>query len=93
MPKLIDLTGQRFGRLSSIGRVENYRPPTMTRGESMKRARRRAGLTLRQLEERSGIRAGTISRLEQDKQEGMLSTVSTLAAALGLSVDEYTGNK
>ena len=31
----------------------------MTRGEAMKKARRRAGLTLRQLEERSGVRAGT----------------------------------
>lgn len=65
----------------------------MTSGESMRRARWAAGLTLRQLEERSGISAGTISRLEQEKSSGMLSTVSVLAAALGLSFDEYTGQE
>ncbi len=65
----------------------------MTRGEAMKRARRRAGLTLRQLEERSGIRAGTISRLERDLQAGRYATIRILADALEISVDEYTGNK
>jgi len=65
----------------------------VTRGEAMKRARRRAGLTLRQLEERSGIRAGTISRLERDLQAGRYATIRILADALEISVDEYTGNK
>ena len=65
----------------------------MSRGEAMKRARHRAGLTLRQLEERSGIRAGTISRLERDLQAGRFSTILALAEALCLPVEEYTGNK
>ena len=64
----------------------------MNRGEAMKKARRRAGLTLRQLEERSGVRAGTISRLERGLQSARFSTILALAGALGLSVDEYTGN-
>ena len=64
----------------------------MTRGEAMKKARRRAGLTLRQLEERSGVRAGTISRLERGVQLGRYATILALADALGLTVDEYTGN-
>lgn len=64
----------------------------MNRGEAMKKARRRAGLTLRQLEERSGVRACTISRLERGLQAARFSTILALAGALGLSVDEYTGN-
>lgn len=65
----------------------------MEPGQAMLQARHAAGLTLRQLEERSGISAGTISRLEQEKSSGILSTVSVLAAALGLSLDEYTGQE
>ncbi len=65
----------------------------MKRGEAMKRARRRAGLTLRQLEERSGVRAGTISRLERGLQAGRFSTILALAEALGLTVDEYIGKE
>jgi len=65
----------------------------MTRGEHMREARRKAGLTLRQLGEKSGVQFGTIARIEQGRNNGSLATVELLADALGLSIDAYTGHE
>lgn len=65
----------------------------MTRGEYMRRARRNAELTIRQLAALSGVSANAIGGLERGKRiSGQYMTIEVLADALGLSVDEYTGH-
>lgn len=59
----------------------------------MREARLRAGLTLRQLGEKSGVQYGTIWRIEQDRNHGTIQIVELLADALGLSIDAYTGHE
>jgi len=65
----------------------------MTRGGHMRRAREAAGLTLRELAERSGVAFSHIGALERDARCGNIVTVELLADALGLSIDEYTGHE
>lgn len=66
----------------------------MTRGEYMRRARRNAGLTIRQLAALSGVSANAIGGLERGRRiSGQYMTIEVLADALGLSVDEYTGHR
>lgn len=66
----------------------------MTRGEYMRRARRNAELTIRQLAALSGVSANAIGGLERGKRiSGQYMTIEVLADALGLSVDEYTGHR
>lgn len=64
----------------------------MTRGEYMKQARLRAGLTQRSLSKISGIHQQTINALENGYVQGSISTIETLADAIGISVDEYIGH-
>lgn len=66
----------------------------MTRGEYMRKARQRAGLTIRQLAALSGVSANAIGGLERGRRiSGQYMTIEVLADALGLSVDEYTGHR
>ena len=66
----------------------------MTRGEYMRRARRNAELTIRQLAALSGVSANAIGGLERGKRiSGQYMTIEVLADALGLSIDEYTGHR
>lgn len=66
----------------------------MTQGEYMRKARKRAGLSLVQLSEMSGIPETTIGALERDvNRSGTLYTIETLADALCLSIDEYVGHE
>lgn len=60
-------------------------------GAAMRRARQRAGLSLRKLSARAGVTRQAISLLERGRREGNLSAVIPLADALGLSLDEYLG--
>ena len=64
-----------------------------SRAESMRRARMNAGLSLRALEKISGVKFGTISRIEQGRNNGSIATIELLADALGLSIDEYVGHE
>ena len=64
----------------------------MTRGDHMRRARRRAGLSQRALSKMSGIHQQTINSLENGYVQGTISTIETLADAIGISVDEYIGH-
>jgi transcriptional regulator with XRE-family HTH domain len=63
----------------------------MTRGEHMKEARRKAGLTINELAKLSTVSGTTISRLERGDHLGAFETVAILAKALGLTIDEYVG--
>jgi transcriptional regulator with XRE-family HTH domain len=58
----------------------------------MKQARLRAGLTQRALSKISGIHQQTINALENGYVQGTISTIETLADAIGISVDEYIGH-
>ena len=64
----------------------------MTRGDHMKQARLKAGLTQRALSKISGIHQQTINALENSYVQGTISTIETLADAIGISVDEYIGH-
>ena len=64
----------------------------MTIGESMRTARKKAGLTQKQLAEKSGIPQPSISRIENDEHYPGLFTAIDLADALGITVDEYIGH-
>lgn len=66
----------------------------MTRGEYMRRARRNAELTIKQLAALSDVSANAIGGLERGKRiSGQYMTIEVLADALGLSIDEYTGHR
>ena len=65
----------------------------MTRGETMRMHRKRAGLLQYELADLPGVTQKTIYALEHDKNNGSLTTVELLADALGLSIDEYVGHK
>ena len=65
----------------------------MTRGEQMKQARMRAGLTRKRLAEISGGHQNTIVGVEQGIVQGNIATIELLADALGISIDEYIGHK
>lgn len=66
----------------------------MTRGEYMRRARRNAELTIKQLAALSGVSANAIGGLERGRRiSGQYMTIEVLADALGLSIDEYVGHK
>ena len=66
----------------------------MTRGETMRMHRERAGLSQPELARLSGISQVTISALEIGRNSGgNLDTIELLADALGLSIDEYVGHK
>jgi transcriptional regulator with XRE-family HTH domain len=64
----------------------------MTIGESMRAARERAGLTRRQLSERSGVHALTIGKQERDESVPRLLNTIDLADSLGITIDEYIGH-
>ena len=65
----------------------------MTRGEQMKQARIRAGLTRNRLAEISGVHQNTIVGVEKGVAQGNIATIELLADALGISIDEYVGHK
>ena len=65
----------------------------MTRGETMRKWRKRAGLSQYKLADLSSVTQKTIWALEHDKNNGSVTTVELLADALGLSIDEYVGHK
>jgi DNA-binding XRE family transcriptional regulator len=65
----------------------------MTIGESMRKARKDAGMTLNELAEKSGWRSRQISTWERDRYQPRLNAVIDLADTLGISIDEYVGHK
>lgn len=54
----------------------------------VKELRKRKRLTLRELEQRSGVDGSLISRIENGKVTPRVDTAIKLARALGVSVDE-----
>ena len=65
-----------------------------TQGEYMRKAREDVGLSIGDLARASGISRETISALERNVNRfGTIYTISKLADALGLSIDEYVGHE
>ena len=65
----------------------------MTPGEAMKYARNRAGITMKQLSDASGVPEPCISRYERDLTVPLLSTVELMADALCMSIDNQVGHE
>ena len=59
----------------------------------MRKWREKRGLSQYELAVVSGITQKTIWALENNKNNGSVTTVELLADALGLSIDEYVGHK
>jgi XRE family transcriptional regulator, fatty acid utilization regulator len=51
-------------------------------GRNLRAARERLGLTQEQVSDRSGVQAGEVSRIENDKRDPKVSTLEKLAAAV-----------
>lgn len=65
----------------------------MTRGEHMRKARKRAGLTIEQLASRAGCAKNTIARCETQNKTMRIDTIELCADVLGISLDEYVGHE
>lgn len=65
----------------------------MLYGEYMRRARKRAGLTIKGLAQQANVGCNTVWQIENGKNSPRLDTVIMLADALGISIDEFTGHK
>lgn len=65
----------------------------MTIGEAASKARKKAGLTINELAEKSGYSAGTIWGFENNIRGTHITIVIDLADTLGISVSEYIGQK
>lgn len=65
----------------------------MTRGEHMREARLKAGMSIPELTFKAGIGAGCLGALERGANNGNITTIEMLADALGISIDEYIGHK
>lgn len=59
----------------------------------MRMWREKRELSQYELAELSGVTQKTIWALENNKNNGSVTTVELLADALGLSIDEYVGHK
>ena len=60
----------------------------MTIGENIRQARKQAGLTQRALSELTGIAEPTIRKYEANKLNPKIETITKIARAMGLYVDE-----
>ena len=69
-----------------IGRVES--DDQFLIGAGLRRARRRAGLTLREVAESAGVTESFLSQVERDVASPSIATLRRVAVALGLSIGE-----
>lgn len=53
-------------------------------GKNLRTARKRLGLTLEEVAERSGVQAGEVSRIERGLRDPQVSTLEKLATAVEL---------
>lgn len=65
----------------------------LTMGESMRRARKKRGASMRKLAEMTGYDPSVISQWENDKAVPRLTSVIDVADALGISIDEFVGHE
>lgn len=65
----------------------------MTLGQRIQRLRREKGWTQRELEQRAGIENRNLTRYESDKVRPRVESLTKIAEALEVSVDELTSNE
>lgn len=65
----------------------------MTRGEAMRAARKKAGLSIEKLAALAGVERNTVARIEREEHIGRIDTIELLADVLGLSIDKYIGRE
>ena len=65
----------------------------MTYGETARKHRKDAGITISKLSKLTGITPATISNFETGRKSTSLVVIETLADTFGLSIDEYIGHK
>ena len=63
----------------------------MTTGERIRNARKRAGMTQKELADRLGVQFQNVSSLERDERSPKFETLKKIAAALDVSVGELLG--
>jgi transcriptional regulator with XRE-family HTH domain len=66
--------------------------PKETFGKQLQRVRQAANLSQAKLAKAAGIPVGTLRNLEQGRRIPRLDTAMKLARALGVSIDELTGD-
>jgi len=57
-------------------------------GSTIKRLRKRKGMTLKQMSKITGIQVATLSRIENDKMDGSLNVYILIAGGLDLKLSE-----
>ena len=65
----------------------------LTIGQAMRKARKRKGITGKQLAERTGYHPNIVVRWEKDQTTPMITSVIDVADALGISIDELVGHE
>lgn len=65
----------------------------MTYGETARKHRKDAGLSIAKMSKLSGIAPATIGNFELGIKSTSLFVIEALADTLGLSIDEYIGHK
>lgn len=65
----------------------------MMRLRNLRSIRKSQGLSQQDLADKARVDRGTISRLENFRQSPSLETATTLADALGVSLDELVGGE
>ena len=85
--------GSRKGKNMEFATLQDTRAQTKKRlGKRIKAARKQAGITQKQLAEKSGINAVVLGRYECGKEMPRDGNLTKLAAALGIEKNELTGN-
>lgn len=72
----------------SNGSMKGFQP--MTLGQRIKQLRKERGWTQRELEQRAGLENRNLTRYESDKVRPRLESLTKIAEALEVSVDELT---
>lgn len=65
----------------------------VTMGESARKARKAAHLTMTKLAKMAGVSLSTIYNLEKDRSSPNVLSVEALALALNISMEEYIGSE
>lgn len=63
----------------------------MTIGDAMRKARKEAGISMKELSFLSGVAYGTVQAMERGERTPSIVIVEACADALGIGIDEYIG--
>ena len=79
--------------LSPVAKKKPAKNPTLVKfGERLRAARTEAGMTQQQLADATGLHRVTVGKLEAGEYDSTITTVQSLAVALGVPMSRLTGN-